>query len=69
VRESDKKMDAMIHDFAQLQNIVFKNIKLRTKKYFHKVLACSGDVYYYITKSPKHHGDELKTETLDRRRS
>jgi hypothetical protein len=33
------------------------------------VLACSGVVYYYITKSPKHPGDELKTETLDRRRS
>jgi len=69
VRESDKKIDAIIHDFGKLQNIVFKNIRLRTKKYFHKVLACSGVVYYYITKSPKHLDDELKTETLDRRRS
>jgi hypothetical protein len=33
------------------------------------VLACSGVVYYYITKSPQHCDDELKTETLDRRRS
>jgi hypothetical protein len=45
-------------------NIIKKNIELHAKKYFHKVLACSGDVYYYITKSPKHRGDELKTETL-----
>jgi hypothetical protein len=26
-------------------------------KIYAKVLACSGDVYYYITKSPKHRGD------------
>jgi len=69
VRDGDKKIVAITHDFPPTRNIIFKNSKLRTQKYFDKVLACSGVVYYYITKSPKHLDDELKTETLDRRRS
>jgi hypothetical protein len=45
--------------------IVLINNKLQNKKYFSEVLACSGVVYYYITRSPKH-PDDGRTETLNK---
>jgi hypothetical protein len=39
---------------------LFKNNWLAVKKYFHLVLACSGVVYYYITKSPQHCDDRTE---------
>jgi hypothetical protein len=37
----------------------FKKQQVRVEKIIAKVLACSGVVYYYITKSPKHLDDGL----------
>jgi len=39
------------------------NNELADKNIFHQVLACSGVVYYYITKSPKHPDDGLNRNT------
>jgi hypothetical protein len=59
IRERAADKDTVgAQDLAHIAIIVLKNIELLEKKYFHKVLACSGDVYYYITKSPKHRGDD-----------
>jgi hypothetical protein len=48
------KKSLVAQNLGSALNIILKNMRLCARKYFHKVLACSGVVYYYITKSPKH---------------
>jgi hypothetical protein len=49
--------------FDAPDNHVLKQ-QVRDAKIFVKVLACSGVVYYYITKSPKHPDDGLNRKHL-----